>query len=90
MKAINPTREISVDEAIYSFFSLHHEVHNPVDCQIFCGDPAVSPQRYIPRKPHPNGLLSYLAGLKLASRPFMIWIAPDAEAACALWKRYCG
>lgn len=53
-----------VDEAIYAFHSRADES---------------SPQRYIPRKPHPNGLLTYFAALKLPTGPYLFDLEPDYE-----------
>jgi len=63
-EAINPGTEFSIDETLYSFHSR--------------GDPT-SPQRYVPRKPHPNGLLSYMAGFKTAHGPYLFDLEPDFE-----------
>jgi len=59
---IIPIAEFAVDEAIYSFHSRK--------------DPT-SPQRYIPRKPHPNGLVTYFAAFKTAHGPYFFDLEPD-------------
>lgn len=61
-KAIDPSQEFSVDEAMFAFQSKD----------------LASPQRYIPRKPHPNGLLGYLACFKtLEGDPYVFDILAD-------------
>jgi len=62
--AINPGSECSVDEAIFDFFSQADQS---------------SPQRFIPRKPHPNGLLCFYGGFKTQHGPFMFDLEPDYE-----------
>ncbi|MCI0549520.1 MAG: hypothetical protein L0287_01050 [Anaerolineae bacterium] len=36
-----------------------------------------SPQRYIPRKPHKNGLLNYIASFKTDHGPYLFDLEPD-------------
>ena len=60
--AIVPGTECSVDEAMFGY-------HTRVDVS--------SPQRYIPRKPHPNGLLCYYAVFKTRFGPFVFDLEPD-------------
>jgi len=60
--AIKPGTEFAIDETLYSYHSR--------------SDPT-SPQRYIPRKPHPNGLLSYMAGFKTDHGPYIFDLEPD-------------
>lgn len=59
--AIDPGTVFCVDETMYSYHSK---------------DPT-SPGRYIPRKPHSNGLLSYTAAFKTDKGPFVFDISPD-------------
>jgi hypothetical protein len=62
--AIDPGEEFCVDEAIFDFFS-------QVDMS--------SPQRFIPRKPHPHGLLCFFAAFKTAHGPYVFDLEPDVE-----------
>ena len=59
--AIEPGTEFCVDETLYAFNSSAHS----------------SPKRYIPRKPHKNGLLVYSAAFKTAQGPYLFDTAPD-------------
>jgi len=59
--AIEPGTEFVVDETMYSFAG------HQLDC----------PKRYIPRKPHPNGLLMYTAAFKTAQGPFVFDVEVD-------------
>lgn len=61
-EAINPSNHFSVDESLYSYHSTQDES---------------SPQRYIPRKPHPNGLLCYMAAFKTKFGPYLFDLEPD-------------
>jgi len=78
--AVNPEREVAFDEAVYSFFSAHHDKHDPWECNSCAQDEDPSPQRFIPRKPHPNGLLSYMAALKLGGSPYVLFLFADTDA----------
>ena len=62
--AINPGTEFAIDESLFSYHSR--------------SDPS-SPQRFIPRKPHPNGLLSYMAGFKTEHGPYIFDLEPDHQ-----------
>ena len=59
--AVNPGTEFAVDETMYAFTG------RAPDC----------PKRYIPRKPHRNGLLTYAAAFKTAHGPFVFDVRPD-------------
>ena len=59
--AINPGTEFAVDETMYAFFG------RELDC----------PKRYIPRKPHKNGLLTYPAAFNTAHGPYLFDVAVD-------------
>jgi len=61
---INPGEECSVDEAIFDFFS-------QTDLS--------SPQRFMPRMPHPHGLLCYHAAFKMEPGPFIFDLEPDQD-----------
>ena len=61
---INPSHDFAIDEAIFAY-------HSRVDVS--------SPQRYIPRKPHPNGLLTYYAGFNTCHGPFIFDLEPDYQ-----------
>ena len=63
--ASNPTEVCCVDEVIFAF--------QPRGKQ-----KAVYSKRYIPRKPHPNGLLCYLASFKTErGDPYIFDLDPD-------------
>lgn len=63
-EAIDPGTEFCVDETMYAFYSQND---------------AGSPQRFIPRKPHKNGLLSFMAGFKTREGPYIFDLDPDFE-----------
>jgi len=60
--AIDIGTEWCVDETIYSFYSKNDET---------------CPQRFIPRKPHPNGLLTYPAAVKTQKGPYLVDVEID-------------
>ena len=63
-KCVNPASVFAMDEGLFAFYS---RLHN-------------TPMRYIPRKPHKNGLLAYIAAFKLTSGvPYVFDIALDTE-----------
>ena len=61
-EAIEPGTHFSVDETLYSYNSTND---------------VTSPQRYIPRKPHKNGLLSYMSVFKTNKGPYVFDLEPD-------------
>jgi len=64
VKCVNPANVFVMDEGLFGFYS---RLGN-------------TPMRYIPRKPHKNGLLAYMAAFKLKSGvPFVFDIALDTE-----------
>lgn len=72
-KCVLPGSEFAVDEAMFAFCSRT--------------DPS-SPQRFIPRKPHKNGLLGYLTAFKTSQGdPFVIDIEPDVQSEGSLNPR---
>jgi len=83
MKVVDPEKEVAFDEALYGFFSSHHEPHTDNSCKMCREGMEPCPQRYIPRKPHPNGLLAYHGGIKMMGLPYIVWILPDCNA---VWK----
>lgn len=62
--AIQAGTNFSVDEALFSY-------HSTTD--------ATSPQRFIPRKPHKNGLLCYMAAFKTKKGPYIFDLEPDYQ-----------
>jgi len=63
--AVDTGTNFVLDESIFAFFSQ--------------SDPT-SPQRYIPRKPHKNGLVSYFCGMSFPTgHPYMTDIFPDTK-----------
>ena len=60
--AIEPGTHFCVDETMYDYHSRKDEG---------------SPQRYIPRKPHKNGLLSYMAVFKTDEGPYIFDLETD-------------
>ena len=62
--AIDPGGSFAIDEAMFSFQSKDEHC----------------PKRYIPRKPHPNGLLAYVAALKTScGAPYVFDIEGDVD-----------
>lgn len=69
---LSPTTEMVVDEAIYRFFSTFHDPKP--------GKKKPSPQRFIPRKPNPNGLQALLGAVKINGIPYITCLIPDSDA----------
>jgi len=63
-KCINPGIEFAVDEFLAKYYSRGKQR-------------ATCPQRYIPRRPHPNGLQLFLGSFKTECSPFIFEIELD-------------
>jgi len=66
MRLVIPSSAICIDEALYQFNA------HPTD-----QDKNPAPKRYIPRKPHPNGLLTYITAIKLGKNPYVLDLEPN-------------
>ena len=63
--AVNPSEEMTIDETIFSYYSQQDKT---------------SPQVHIPRKPHPNGLLSNSASFMLQNgKPYLFDVQPEVK-----------
>lgn len=59
-----PSKKVGIDESMHSYYAQGPQSDT-------------SPQRFIPRKPHPNGLLTYVEAVKLFNGPFILDIEVD-------------
>ena len=81
-RCIVPSQVVCFDETIYAFGArtrkrkVDHDVTDEkneveVDADVDADKSDPAPKRYIPRKPHPNGLLSYAAAYKTQHGPYL-------------------
>jgi hypothetical protein len=74
--AVVPSNVFCIDEALFNFRvrKLKKKEKSTSGRQTATFD---SPQRFIPRKPHPNGLLCYMAAFKMITGPYVFDLVPD-------------